>query len=167
MSGLEEAERLREGERGGSARPHDGVQGELVALIVKLTLAEQDPSTPPALAGTLSELVARTEAALHFVGEIAHGIYPSPLAAFGVLEAVRAQAMQASVVVSVEGTAPRSTEEAEVAVYFSCLEAIQNVAKNAGSEARVTLRCQHDHGTLVVRVADDGVGFDLGAFLDL
>ncbi len=101
------------------------------------------------------------------MGEIAHGIYPSPLAAFGVLEAVRAQAMQASVVVSVEGTAPRSTEEAEVAVYFSCLEAIQNVAKNAGSEARVTLRCQHDHGTLVVRVADDGVGFDLGAFLDL
>jgi signal transduction histidine kinase len=64
---------------------HDGVQSELVALMVKLTLAEHDPGTPPALAGTLSDLVARAEAALHSVREIAHGIYPSVLAAFGVL----------------------------------------------------------------------------------
>lgn len=139
---------------------HDGVQNELVAGIVKLTLAEQDANTPPALAGTLSELAARAEAALHSVREIAHGIYPSPLAAFGVLEALRAQAMRTSLAVSLEGTAPRSTEEAEVAVYFSCLEAIQNVAKHAGREARVTLRCQHHHGTLAVRIADDGDGFD-------
>jgi signal transduction histidine kinase len=33
---------------------HDGVQNELVALIVKLSLAQQDPDTPHALAGTLS-----------------------------------------------------------------------------------------------------------------
>jgi signal transduction histidine kinase len=53
-----------EGERRRLERDlHDGVQNELVALIVKLTVAEQDPSTPPALAGTLSELVARAEAA--------------------------------------------------------------------------------------------------------
>jgi signal transduction histidine kinase len=139
---------------------HDGVQNELVALIVKLTVAEQDPSTPPALARTLSELVARAEAALGSVREIAHGIYPSPLAAFGVLAALRAQAMRASLDVSLEGSAPRGTEEAEVAVYFSCLEAIQNVAKHAGPQARVTVRCQHDDGTLAVCIADDGDGFD-------
>ena len=97
---------------------HDGVQNELVALIVKLTLAEQDRDTPPANAGTLSELAARAEAALHSVREIAHGIYPSPLAAFGVLEALRAQAMRASLDVSVEGTALHSTDEADVAVYL-------------------------------------------------
>ena len=160
MSGLEEAERLREGQRRRLERDlHDGVQSELVALIVKLTLAEQDASTPLALAGTQSELVARTEAALHSMREIAQGIYPSPLA--GVLAALRAQDAGIGGV-SVEGTAPRSTEEAEVAVYLSCLEAIQNVAKHTGSEGRVTLRCQHDNGTLVVRVADDGGGFDLG-----
>jgi signal transduction histidine kinase len=139
---------------------HDGVQNELVALIVKLTLAEEDHNTPPALAGTLPDLVARAEAALHSVREIAHGIYPSPLAAFGVLEALRAQAMRASLDIRVEGSTPRSTEQAEVAVYFSCLEAIQNVAKHAGREARVTLRCRHQHGTLVVRIEDDGSGFD-------
>jgi signal transduction histidine kinase len=150
-----------EGERRRLERDlHDGVQNELVALIVKLTMAEQDPRTPPALAGTLSELVARAEAALGSVREIAHGIYPSPLAAFGVLAALRAQARRASLEVSLEGTAPRSSEEAEVAVYFSCLEAIQNVAKHAGRQARVSVRCQHDHGTLAVCIADDGDGFD-------
>jgi len=139
---------------------HDGVQNELVALIVKLTLAEQDPDTSPARAGTLSELVAHAEAALHSVRDIAHGIYPSPLVAFGVLEALRAQAMRTPLDIRLEGTAPRSTEQAEVAVYFSCLEAIQNVAKHAGREARVTLQFQHQHATLVARIADDGDGFD-------
>jgi hypothetical protein len=43
-------------------------------MIVKLTLAEQDRNAPPTLAATLTELVARTEAALHSVREIAHGI---------------------------------------------------------------------------------------------
>ena len=138
----------------------DGVQNELVALIVELTLAEQDRDTPPAFAGTLSELVARAEAALHSVREIAHGIYPSALAAFGVLEALRAQAIRASLDVSVEGTAPRSTDEAEVAVYFSCLEAIQNVARHAGREAHATLRLNYDRGMLAVCIQDDGRGFD-------
>jgi signal transduction histidine kinase len=62
--------------------------------------------------------------------------------------------------VSLEGTASRSTEEAEVAVYFSCLEAIQNVAKHAGRNAHATVRLRHDHGTLVVDIEDDGRGFD-------
>jgi Histidine kinase len=38
---------------------HDGVQNELVALLVKLTLDEQDRNTPPALAATPTELVCR------------------------------------------------------------------------------------------------------------
>jgi len=130
------------------------------ALIVTLTLAEQESSTPPALGGKLAELVARAEAALLSVREIAHGIYPSALAAFGLLTALRAQARRAPVDVNVDGIASRSTEDAEIGVYFSCLEAIQNVAKHAGRGARVTLQCQHHDGRLVVRIADDGDGFD-------
>jgi signal transduction histidine kinase len=62
--------------------------------------------------------------------------------------------------VSFAGTAPRSTEEAEAAVYFSCLEAIQNVAKHAGRTAHARLGLHHEHGTLAVRLEDDGRGFD-------
>jgi signal transduction histidine kinase len=139
---------------------HDGVQNELVALIVKLRLVEEDRDTPPALAGTLAALGARAEAAPESVRETARGVYPPLLAAFGVGQALRAQAARASVDVSMLGIAPRSSDEAEAAVYFSCLEAIQNVAKHAGGAAHVTLRLHHDHGTLAGRIEDDGRGFD-------
>jgi signal transduction histidine kinase len=139
---------------------HDGVQNELVGLIVQLTLAQRDASTPHAVAHTLSGLVARAEAALHSVREIANGIYPSGLAGFGVLVGLRAQARRASLEVRLVGSAPRSTEDAEVAVYFSCLEAIQNVAKHGGPDASVAVRFTYDDGTLVMRIVDDGDGFD-------
>ena len=115
---------------------HDGVQNELVALVVRLRLAEEDRDTPPALAGTLAALVARAESALDSVREIARGIYPSPLAAFGLLQALRARATPAPIDVSLEGSAPRSTDEAEAAAYFSCSEAIQNVANTRAAPHR-------------------------------
>ena len=108
---------------------HDGVQNELVALIVKLALAQEDAEIPPALAETLAGLQARAQAALDSVRDIVRGIYPPVLADFGLARALRSQAARAPVHVSVEGTAPRSAEAAEAAVYFACSEAIQNAAK--------------------------------------
>jgi len=139
---------------------HDGVQNELVALIVKLAHAQQDPETPPALAEMLAGMEARAQAALDSVRNIARGIYPPLLADFGLARALRAQARRATVDVRVMGGAPRGTEAAEEAVYFACSEAIQNAAKYAGRAAQVTLRLRHEHGSLAVRIADDGRGFD-------
>jgi signal transduction histidine kinase len=139
---------------------HDGVQNELVALIVKLRLAEQDRDTPPALAGTLSALADCAEATLDSVREIARGIYPPLLTGFGVMKALRVQAGRAPIDVRLVGTAPRSTQQSEAAVYFSGLEAIQNAAKHAGHGAQATLTLQHHAGTLEVRIQDDGQGFD-------
>ena len=95
---------------------HDGVQNELVALIVKLSLAEQDPNTPPSLNAVLSALGADAKAVLESVREIARGVYSPLLASFGVERALRAQGARASIHVRLEGTAPRSSEEAEAAV---------------------------------------------------
>ena len=53
----------------------------------------------------------------------------------------------------------RYAREAEAAVYFSCLEALQNVAKYA-SASRATVSLSDGDGRLRFRVADDGVGFD-------
>jgi len=139
---------------------HDGVQNELVALIVKLALVQEDPVTPSGLAHMLAELEARAQAALDSVRNVARGIYPPLLADFGLREALRAQAAHLAISVSLLGTAPRSIEQAEEAVYFSCSEAIQNAAKHAGRTAQVTLRLDHHDETLRVRVADDGRGFD-------
>jgi signal transduction histidine kinase len=138
---------------------HDGVQNELVALIVELALAEDDRDTPPAVAAKLAALGARAEATLHAIREVAQGVHPPLLAAAGVVEAIRAQAERAPITVSLFGTAPRSSDDAEEAVYFACLEALQNVAKHGCREARVTLRVRHRNGRLAVRIEDDGGGF--------
>jgi len=139
---------------------HDGVQNELVALIVKLARAQQDPETPPALGHMLAGLEAHAQAALDSVRNIARGIYPPLLADFGLREALCEQGVRVASRVRVIGTAPRSTGQAEEAVYFSCSEAIQNAAKHAGHAAQVTVRLEHHHETLRVRIADDGRGFD-------
>ena len=91
---------------------HDGVENELVSLMIRLRLAEEGRRTPPEFAGTLSALGAHAQAVLDNVREIAHGIYPSSLAAFGVEQAVRAHVARTTMNVRVEGTAPRSTEQA-------------------------------------------------------
>jgi signal transduction histidine kinase len=139
---------------------HDGVQSELVSLIARLKLAEEDFATPPALAETFVALSDHAIAALASVRDVANGIYPPSLARSGVVEALRARAQRASAEVRVSGDVPRTTEEAEAAVYFSCSEAIQNVAKHAGRAARAELSLSHHAGTLAVRVKDDGHGFD-------
>jgi len=141
---------------------HDGVQSELVALIVKLALAQQDPETPPAFAHALAAIEARGQAALDSVRSIARGIYPPVLADFGLAVALRAQAARAAFGLRLVGTAPRAAEEADEAVYFACSEAIQNVVIHAGDAARVVLRLLHNHGSLVVRISDDGQGFEPG-----
>ncbi len=138
---------------------HDGVQNELVSLIVGLSLAEDDPDTPPELAAKLSALGGRAQATLDAIREIAQGNRPPLLVAAGVTEALRAQAALAPMMVSLVGTAPRSSAEAEETVYFACLEALQNVAKHAGGSARVTLRLGYRDGTLAVRIEDNGSGF--------
>jgi signal transduction histidine kinase len=76
-----------------------------------------------------------------------------------VIEALRAQATLAPITVNLLGAAPRSSDNAEEAVYFACLEAIQNVAKHASRSARVTLRLRYRDGRLSVRIEDDGGGF--------
>jgi signal transduction histidine kinase len=139
---------------------HDGVQNELVALMVKLALAREEPEIPPGIAHLLADLEARAQTALDSVRDIARGICPPRLAEFGLREALCAQAMRLAIRVTLIGTAPRSHAHGEEAVYFSCSEAIQNAAKHAGRGAHVTLRLAHRHGTLRVLIGDDGRGFD-------
>jgi signal transduction histidine kinase len=49
--------------------------------------------------------------------------------------------------------------DAETAVYFSCLEALQNAAKHARA-SRVRILLSQEDSTLTFAVIDDGVGFD-------
>ena len=54
----------------------------------------------------------------------------------------------------------RYPPEVEAAVYFCCLEAMQNAGKHAGEGARITITVSEARRRAVFEVADTGAGFD-------
>ncbi len=143
---------------------HDGAQQQLVALSVRARLARGLADKDPAKADDmLAHIESDLQTALEDLRDLARGIYPPLLADKGLGPALEAQARRSPVPVSVEaGGVGRLPQEVEAAVYFSCLEALQNVAKYAdASTARVHLAQANGH--LTFEVADDGRGFDPAA----
>ena len=140
---------------------HDGAQQQLVALAVKQRLAaslvRQDPDKA---AEILAELQTETADALDDLRDLARGIYPPLLADKGLAVALEAQARKALISTEVQADSiGRYPQEVEAAVYFCCLEALQNATKYAGA-SKMNLRLWERDGDLVFSAADDGRGFD-------
>jgi signal transduction histidine kinase len=140
---------------------HDGAQQQLVALAVKVRLAEQmvtrDPEKAVAL---LSELGGHVQETLDDLRDLARGIYPPLLADQGLVAALEAQARKSAIPVAVSPNGVgRYPQEVEGGVYFCVLEALQNVAKYAHARS-VDVRLVASKGSLAFEVADDGRGFD-------
>jgi signal transduction histidine kinase len=144
---------------------HDGAQQQLVALMVRLNLAERvAEKESPRVKEMLTQLKADTADALETLRDLARGIYPPLLASNGLAAALQAHANKLSLPVSVESDGvERYDEETEAAVYFCCLEALQNVVKYAES-SHATVRLNGEIGGLEFKVADDGRGFDLATY---
>ena len=140
---------------------HDGAQQQLVALGVQLSLASRlAQRDAPELAETLDKLREAATDALENLRDLARGIYPPLLADQGLVAALESQARKAALPVEVVGERiGRYPQEVEAAVYFCCLEALQNIAKYANAtSARVRLADRD--GTVSFEVSDDGSGFD-------
>ena len=140
---------------------HDGAQQDLVALAIKLglTATTLDDSNAEARE-MLTELRRDAEGALANLRDLARGIYPPMLADLGLVAALTAQASKFTfpVMVQADGIG-RSSQDAEAAVYFCCLEALQNVSKYAqATQACLTLQAQN--GALCFTASDDGAGYD-------
>ena len=140
---------------------HDGAQQDLVALAIKAQLADVTVDEDPAQAKQiLGELKADVAGALENLRDLARGIYPPLLADLGLAAALNAQASKSPLPVTVEADGvERFGQDTEAAVYFCCLEALQNSAKYAhATEARIALQAQN--GSLRFSVSDDGAGYD-------
>ena len=140
---------------------HDGAQQQLVALAVKARLAKTLTERDPAKAGEmLDQMETEMQQALEDLRDLARGIYPPLLADKGLAAAVESQARKATIPVEVvpDGIG-RYPQTVEAAVYFSVLEALQNVAKYANA-SRAAVRLGQDGTTLTFEVRDDGAGFD-------
>ncbi len=141
---------------------HDGAQQHLVALAVNLRLArqlaEQDPDTSKAM---LDQLAHDLQEAVQQLRDLAHGIYPPLLMDRGLVEALQAAAGRAALPTDVVAEdLGRFTPDIEAAVYFCCLEALQNAGKHAGEGATATIKVWKEEGALLFEVADNGAGFD-------
>ena len=140
---------------------HDGAQQQLVALAVKARLARTLTKRDPAKAGEmLGQMETEMQQALEDLRDLARGIYPPLLADQGLAAAVESQARKATIPVEVvpDGVG-RYPQTVEAAVYFSVLEALQNVAKYANA-SHAAVRLGQNGSTLTFEVRDDGAGFD-------
>jgi signal transduction histidine kinase len=140
---------------------HDGAQQHLVALAVKLGLARQlVGGDPEALSTLLEELRGDAQTTLTELRELAHGIYPPLLMDRGLREALVAAANRSVLPAEVDADVGRYPADMEAAIYFCCLEALQNAGKHAGEGATIKIKvAQHDH-LLRFDVRDTGAGFD-------
>jgi signal transduction histidine kinase len=140
---------------------HDGAQQQLVALSVQLRLAENMVDRDPAKARELlADLQARTGETLEDLRDLARGIYPPLLADKGLPAALESQARRSPLPVTIEPDGVgRYGPDVESAVYFCCLEALNNVAKYAEASS-VEIRLGQANGELRFEVTDDGRGFD-------
>jgi signal transduction histidine kinase len=141
---------------------HDGAQQHLVALAVNVRLARKLADTDPkASAEILDQLGDGLKDAVQELRALAHGIYPPLLVDRGIEEALRSAAGRAALPTEVEAEGlPRFTPEQEAAVYFCCMEALQNAGKYAGDGASARVRVWQEDRALCFEVADTGAGFD-------
>jgi signal transduction histidine kinase len=109
----------------------------------------------------LGELGDAVQDTIRELRELAHGIYPPLLVDSGLPDALRAVASRTPLDVDVvtDGIG-RYPGDVEAAIYFCCLEALQNASKHA-PDAHVAVRVWEDAGGLLFEVADDGPGFDV------
>lgn len=144
---------------------HDGAQQRLLALRMKIgvtqRLLDQDPRRAAAL---LDEMGRDAQATLVEMRALAHGIVPPLLAERGLAAALADAAARAGLPTATQiEEVGRADPGVERAVYFCCLEALQNAAKHAGARARATLSLRRDGDELVFGVADAGSGASVPA----
>jgi len=138
---------------------HDGAQARLVAMGLTLDAAGRLIDTDPKAArALLYEARDASAKALAELRDLVRGIHPPVLADRGLVDAIRALALDGPLRVRVTGELPgRAPAPVESAAYFAVNELLANVAKHAGaSGAEVDLR--HWEGALRISVADDGAG---------
>jgi signal transduction histidine kinase len=142
---------------------HDGITQRLVSLAFHLDAAAD---AVPRDTGTAARELARARELTDLTMDEAHaaiaGLRPPVLDDLGLADGLTSLARSiAQLPVTVVGTGCQLPEHVMIALYRIAQEALQNVIKHAqATEAEVELRC--DASGVLLRVSDDGRGFDTG-----
>ncbi|MGQ0668529.1 MAG: ATP-binding protein, partial [Actinomycetota bacterium] len=141
----------------------EGAQQQLMEIGVKLRaatdLVERDAAEALAL---LDELGADANETLAELRDLARGIFPPLLADKGVVAALEAHVRKEGIPAALDVDAARDLRfdpEAEAAVFFCCVQALQNAKRHAGGVG-ISLHLVATDGTIDFTVSDEGAGFD-------
>jgi signal transduction histidine kinase len=142
---------------------HDDLGQELALAIARLDelIEESHPSAQPGLTDLSNQLSSISTTAR----EISHGLYPSQLEYVGLSSAVkrlcdeigRGKRLAIHLAVS---RLPQLSPSISLCLYRILQEALHNVMKHSLANT-VEVRLAVDDGRVLLRVVDDGVGFDL------
>jgi signal transduction histidine kinase len=135
---------------------HDGAQQRLVSIGLALRHAQHELGPEAAACQTLDGALAEIGDAIGELRELARGLRPPQLDA-GLAPALQELASRAAVPVAIDATAERFPDGLETAAYFIACEALTNATKHAHA-SHVSLSAQRRNGSLIISVADDGVG---------
>jgi signal transduction histidine kinase len=140
-----------------------GVLSRLIAMRTHAAAMVKDvgDATGASLAGIQSGI----DGAISELRETISSAEPTLIGSVGVVAALRAVARRAPVRVRVEDQLTRQHPmRVQLAIYYACLEAVQNVTKHAGAQAQVTVVLSDTEGSAVsFSVTDDGPGFERAA----
>jgi signal transduction histidine kinase len=141
---------------------HDGLQAHLTALRIRLGLAAAsfrargDTESGAVLAGFGDDV----ERAIDELRDLAHGIYPALLSTQGLSAALSSAGLRSAEPVTVRARGVRRCRsDVEIAVYFTCLAALDNAAKHAGP-GQVSVSLSDSGDALHFTVCDSGAGFE-------
>jgi signal transduction histidine kinase len=143
----------------------DGVGHEIAAIRDEIRDdAARVVADPDTVRASLDRLSERATAALDDLREVARGIFPPLLSEEGLAAALGALARRAGpdTRLSVVGGDPdvRYDAPVETAIYFCCVQALQNAERHAPGR-RVDLTLAHRPGEVSFSVRDHGSGFQV------
>jgi len=142
---------------------HDSVQQQLISIKLRLEIEAEEGDLSESSRERLVKIRQSVEAALAEVRQVAHGLYPPLLAASGLATALRRFRGHATSRPEIDAVGVgRYPPEIESAVYYCCLEAIQNATKHGGRGVDISVALAEEDGHLTFRVVDDGPGFAPG-----
>ncbi len=146
---------------------HDGITQRLVSLAYHLDAAADAVLEDTEVAvRELARARELTDLTLDEAHAAIAGLRPPVLDDLGLADGLASLARSiAQVQVRVTGAECELPEHVVIALYRIAQEALQNVVKHAqATQAQVELRC--DASSVLLRVTDDGRGFDIGAQRD-
>jgi PAS domain S-box-containing protein len=138
---------------------HDSVAQELSSVKIALaTLLDPHVSVPPETLQKVSQLTRLLDRSILSVRNLSYGLRPPGLEEFGLLQTLATFCEEFAEATGLEV----DFQTAEINLYRLIQEGLNNVHKHAAA-GRVIIKLVGSHPNIILRIIDDGRGFDVKA----